>query len=363
VLSLYLDLTPNDRGRDDYHTFVQRAFADRVRSLSARSASRVSFERDASRIERFLAANVRSSTNGLAIFACDGDRGFFEALPLEAPVGQHWLFVGATPHLYPLLHLVDRYPRYAAVVLDTHQARIFVFGLNAVERTQAVIGEKTKRNAMGGWSQARYQRHTENVHLHHIREVVDALDRIVAGERLAHIVVVGDETATPILRAQLPPRLAEKLVDVIRLDRSAGPSEVLHATLETLRGKAAETDVERVEQLFDAWRSGGLGVAGPEAALHALGLGQIDELLITGTPAALKPVQRGSGQRLPESEASGVTDVETSDPHGPPAPARLELADELVRRAQQTGARIRFIESPDLLAEVGGVAGFLRFRL
>jgi hypothetical protein len=34
-----------------------------------------------------------------------------------------------------------------------------------------------------------------------------------------------------------------------------------------------------------------------------------------------------------------------------------------VTKAQQTSARVRFIENPDLLADVGGVGALLRFRI
>ena len=53
----------------------------------------------------------------------------FEAIQVDAPFDQHWLFIGSVPHLYPLGRLIDTYPRYAAVMLDTNKARIFVFGL------------------------------------------------------------------------------------------------------------------------------------------------------------------------------------------------------------------------------------------
>jgi peptide subunit release factor 1 (eRF1) len=39
------------------------------------------------------------------------------------------------------------------------------------------------------------------------------------------------------------------------------------------------------------------------------------------------------------------------------------LADELVTKAQQTDARIIFIEDRSLLADVGGVGALLRFRV
>jgi peptide subunit release factor 1 (eRF1) len=41
----------------------------------------------------------------------------------------------------------------------------------------------------------------------------------------------------------------------------------------------------------------------------------------------------------------------------------LKLADELVAKAQQNSARIRFIEDEKLLADIGGVGALLRFKI
>ena len=54
--------------------------------------------------------------------------------------------------------------------------------------------------------------------------------------------------------------------------------------------------------------------------------------------------------------------VDTSDPAAADA-TRLVVADELVTRAEQTGARVRFIEDASLLEPVGGAGALLRFRL
>ena len=54
---------------------------------------------------------------------------------------------------------------------------------------------------------------------------------------------------------------------------------------------------------------------------------------------------------------------DTSAPQGTADEARLKLSDELVTRAQQTAARIRFIEDDNLLAGIGGVGALLRFRI
>jgi peptide subunit release factor 1 (eRF1) len=357
LVSLYLNLTADQHGRDNYEVFVRKAFAEHLKVFKDNSAERASLERDIERIDAYLNEEVDRSRNGLALFASAGSGEFFEAIQFDAPLDEHWLVIGAVPHLYPLARIIDQYPRYASVLLDTHQARIFVSSLGGVEKREQITGVKTRRTSMGGWSQARYQRHAENFHLHHVKEVVDTLDRIVRADNIQHVIVAGDAVVIPLLKEQLPQHLLDKLVDVLTLERDAGEHEIIRATLDALRDKDAETDAERVAELIDAWQGGGLGVVGPEATLDALQLGQVDELVIVGRPQELKLTQK-----LPADSAPAPIAVETSAAAATDL-ARLKLANELVARAEQTGARVRFIEDPQLLQEFGGVGAFLRFRL
>lgn len=357
VISLYLNLAAGQGGRESSASFVKKALAERSRSLPADSPERESFEQDSERIRHYLDKEVDKSSQGLALFACHGS-DLFEAVQLDAPLDQHWLFVGSVPHLYPLARLIDTHPRYAAVLLDTNRAQIFVFGLGTTERTEQVKNAKTRRTSKGGWSQARYQRRADNVHVNHIKEVIETLERLVREEALQHVVVAGEEIALSILREQMPKELAEKVIDMATLGRDASEGEILAASLDALREKDAETDAEKVEELIGAWRSGGLGVAGPESTMSAFQLGQVDELIIAASPETLKPVQT-----LPEDAAPGEIAADTSAPQGVADEGRLKLSDELVTRAQQTGARIRFIEDAALLSGIGGVGALLRFRI
>lgn len=356
VVSLYLNLSPDQHGRDNYETFLRKAFPEHLKAFRASSAERASLERDEERIAEYLAQELNPSANGLALFSASGAGEFFEAIELDVPVEEHWLVIGAVPHLYPLFRILDQYPRYAAVLLDTNRARIFVFALGGIERREQVTSDKTRRTQMGGWSQARYQRRADNMHAQHVKEVVEVLDRIVRDERIEHVIVAGDEVAVPLLREHLPKHLEEKLVDVLSLATDAPEDEIVRATLDVLRQKDAETDAERVEQLVGAWQGGGLAVVGPTATLTALQLGQVDELFITGTPPDLRQA------KLPEDATAGKVLTETTAPAPPPV-EKLKLADELVARAHQTGARVQFIEDPGLLKEFGGVGATLRFRI
>jgi peptide chain release factor subunit 1 len=374
VLSLYLDMRPNGTGRDQYAPFLRKAFRDRLRTYRPHSPEHTSFSRDVERITAYLESEVRASANGLALFACAGADDFFEAIQLDVPIEFHRLYVDDKPHLYPLARIDDQYPRFAAVVLDTNLARIFVFSTGQRVREQQVQSPKTKQVKVGGWSQARYQRHIEQYHQQHVKEVIDQLDRVVRADNIERIVVAGDEVVVPLLKKELTPALADRVVDIVRLDIAAPDREVLETTLGALRRRDAETDAQVVDQLLNAVRGDGLGVVGPHDTLEALGRGQVDELVMTARPDVLTNVDQlvtgaaSVGSQPSGNAAKGLAAVDDAaaaarDRSAPLLSAEEQIADRLVTLARQTAARSRFIEDPALLAEVGGVGAFLRFRV
>lgn len=355
VISLYLDLGADQHGRTNVEPFLRKTLAERSRVL--KGEARQSFDADVEKITSYL-ADLPASPQGLALFACSAKDGFFETMPLDVPIEHHWLFVGSVPHLYPLMRVNDQFPRYAALLLDTNAARLFVFGLGTVQAQAEVKNVKTRRGAVGGWSQARYQRHIENFHLHHMKEVVAMLERVVREEALDRIVVACDATARPQLMEQLPKHLADKVVDLMKLDINAPEHQVLSKTLEALREHDADTDAAQVERMLDAWNAGGLGVAGPEDTLKALQQGQVEELLITATPELL-----ARARSLTSDVTPAPVDVDTSAPAIDVDADRHRLADHFVVHAHMSAARIRFVEDPALLEDVGGVGALLRFKI
>jgi peptide chain release factor subunit 1 len=355
VISLYLNAEADEHGQVDVDRFLRRELAARGRTFEPHSADRESYDRDVERIHAWVAANLSPRANGVAIFACAGADDFFEAVQLEAPVKEHRLYVYNQPQLYELARLTDAYPRYAAVVLDSQLARIFVFALGGTVGQAAVEGGPVNRHRAGGWSQARYQRHVDNQRQQHVKDTVAALDRIVREEQIVHIVLAGDEVIVPLFREELPQHLQEKLVeDVLRLDIRTPEQEVLKATLDAISSEDRREDADQVRRAIEGYRSGGLGVAGIGPTFSALIRGQVSDLLISEEFELRhqEPVPRSSPEIPPELALELTEEQETVD-----------LADELVTRAKATGANVSFIENPTYLAEVDGVAGILRFTL
>ena len=356
VISLYLNTQSDKHGRDQFEQFVKKELQGRARTYPASSPERQSFEEDEMKIQNYLDSELKAAANGVAIFACSG-AGLFEAVQLNAPVDDNRLYVYNQPHLYHLARLDDEYPRYAALVTDANSARIFVFGLGETLESEQVKGKKVQRVKVGGWSQARYQRRVENAHQSHAKEVIETLGRIVRNEGIKHVIVAGDPQIVPLLRDEMPKELTDKIVDVMKLDLKASDQDVFQATLERMREEDSKTDAEKVDRLFREYRAGGLAVAGPQDTLEALANGQVDELLISTSleqsHAEEETVDAILAPEVPDSGGGTESDE----------PRPVLLADLLVTKAKQTGARMSFIQDAAQLAEVDGVGAFLRWRV
>jgi peptide subunit release factor 1 (eRF1) len=180
---------------------------------------------------------------------------------------------------------------------------------------------------------------------------VEQLDRIVREEGIEHIIFAGDEVILSVLRQQLPPFLSEKVVDELKLDITSAEHDVLSATLEAMREHDARTDTERVRAMIDDYRAGGLAVVGVHDVLAALANGQVDTVFVSTGIEQLHSEE----EHLHEAIAPALKDL--------PKDTGMRIMDALVTRAHQTGAQVRFIEDPALLADVGGVGASLRYQL
>ena len=356
VISLYLDARADQHGQANFLPFVRKQLSERCKSYENQSDERLSFEEDFVRIVRYLEGEVPPSIHGLAIFACSAWNDWFEVGQFDAPFERNRLFVSDRPHLYPLARLIDQYRRYAVVLADTNRAQIFVFAAGRAVEREEVQNVKTKHTKVGGWSQSRYQRHEQNYHLQHAKEVVDMLERIVREEEIEHVILAGDEaTVIPLLREQLPKALEEKVIDAVSLGINTPEHEVLDESLKVFQRHDSLTDMEKVERLLNEYRGDDLGVAGVAETLAALSNGQVEEMLIAAKPESIQ---------FDKEEVEKVLKLYRDEEPLPEELDQRTVADELVRRANVlSSARVTFIEDSTRLERVGGVGALLRYRI
>lgn len=369
-ISLYINAEPNETGRENFGVWLKKELKHLRGNYSENPELAGKFEAADERINNYIDNYEDVSANGIAIFTSVGDATFFEAMQLNVPFPQNELFAYDRPHIFPLARALDQNPRYAVLWADTNKADIYVFGGEDRILTDNQTGEKvefiqnqvTNRTRVGGWSQARYQRHVDNFHLQHAKEVVAELETLMREQDIDHLILCGDEAAImPVLRPQLSKELEDKVVGTLNLSQYDSVEEIRSQTHEAMGVHNAVGDKEWVERVFDAAKAAaGLGTLGVEDTLQALSNGQVQELVLSSDIGAIH-YKAGKVEKILDDYAPG--DDKSSVEALPSVQIAGEVADELITRAINTDAKIVFIEDESLLKNVGGVGAILRYNM
>jgi peptide chain release factor subunit 1 len=369
-VSLYINAKANENGGEDYKVWLRQQLADLSEDFADNSAEAESFKADVEKIQQFFESDADEAANGIAVFACSAADGFFETVQLDVPFPNNRLFAFDRPHIFPLVRLVEQNPKYAVLWSDTNKADIYVFGgentINLETDTQAKVEEienqVTQSTKVGGWSQARYQRHIANFHLQHAKETVEELEKLLQQAKIDYLILCGDErTIMPILRPQLSKPVEESVVETLNLSQYASEEEIREKTREVMDAQNALRDQERVQRMYDAAKAAaGLGTMGVEDTLAALSNGQVEELIISSSfnaikysPKKLKKVLKAYAPGDDNSTSDDLPDVKES----------RQVGDELIIRALNSGSKIVFIEDESLLKEANGVGAVLRYNM
>jgi peptide chain release factor subunit 1 len=352
---MYLNTEPNENGKFDFDVFVRKQLSTHQDNFEIQTEYRKSFDRDSERINEFL-KDLKPSTRGAAIFACAGANDYFETMEFNVAFEDDYFFVFDKPHIFPLARLIDQNPMYAIVLADTNAARIYVYKRGDVVGKEEIENVKTNRTEQGGWSQMRFQRHIDNFHLRHAKEVVEELDKIVRDEDIKQIILIGDEKVIiPLLREQMPELLSEKIIGTLKLNVNTPEHEFLEEADKAIHRHDTLADKKKIDYLMEQNYDDGLGVVGVEKTLTALANGQVQELYINAdfntikyhqdtVRKILKAYAPGEDEEMPEVQHAGM------------------IVDELIRRGVEQADDVRFIEDENFLEKGGGVGALLRFR-
>lgn len=355
-ISIYLNAEPNNWGRDDFDGFLKKQLSKHQDKFEEHTPKRESFDRDVEKIREF-AGTINASANGVAIFACDGADGFFTTIQFDVPFTSNGFFVFNRPHIYPLARLIDQNPKYAVVLADTNSASIFVVQHGQIIEKEEIENEVTNRTEVGGWSQARYQRHVDEVHKKHAKEIIENLEIVIREEDIRHIVLAGnEEVVIPILREELTNDLQDKTIGTVRADVNGPKDELWEKVERVIHQHNTLKDKEKIDHFNEQNYDDGYAVAGVEKTLKALANGQVQELYMTAKFDEIE-FDENKVKQILKNYAPG------EDSEMPDVSEGREIADELVRRALDSAERVRFIEDENLLENAGGVGALLRYKM
>jgi peptide chain release factor subunit 1 len=332
IITLTIDLRPQAHGERPGERPEIAVVRDRLRTiedeLEPHTPAHDSFVADRDRIDEFLRGDATNRGVAFCIFAC-AHIGLWETLEVNDDLETH-VSTGPTADLFALARALEDVVSAVVAIVDSNTCRLFVTRRGSLRELDGPDEppDEHRRRDVGGWSQARYQRHIDMQDRRFAREAADALLRLVQRERPRHVVLAGDERALPLLEAELAEEVRPLVEHTTAIELRATTDEVHEAVapiLGALREHAARSVADRA---VAGARAGDLGVVGMDATARALDLGQVDELVI--------------------DEA---------------APVDEELRAELVRQAAATDARVELVRDHDVLQRHDGIGATLRFRI
>jgi peptide chain release factor subunit 1 len=204
-------------------------------------------------LQKMSAHQLRGQS--VAIF-CDVSENFWRIYDLNAPVrNQSWW--EETPHVRPLLELIDEYERFGVILSDKTHTRLFTVFLGEIEEQHEAFaavevkhGKTLARDRLR--SQSNMQRKSEMHAQWHLKHVAEMMDRLVNAHGLDRLVLAGPVAATGELRHLLPKRLRSRVVGALMLPVQATAPQVLQETLKIEEKVERAAEIELVDELLTA---------------------------------------------------------------------------------------------------------------
>jgi peptide chain release factor subunit 1 len=284
AISLYLNLDPSIAPTaGEAHTRLNSLLDEAAKSDGAnlrelshdqREALRADFDR----IRRYFNQEFsREGAHGLAIF-CDSLDNIWRTLPLTEPVGDE-VKVNRTLYLAPLVPLVGRGEGALIVVVSREQGRFYRLRGGRLEELADIFDEQPRRHDQGGWSQARFQRHVDELAQDHLRAVAEELNRLVRRRRAAQIVVITTEGTRSEFAELLSQEAKQALAGWTQAESHAGTAELLALAAPVLEQWRAEREREFIERWKEEAGRNGRASSGWDETLEAASDGRVELLL------------------------------------------------------------------------------------
>jgi len=252
LISCYANL---EAGRASYRD----AFDARIKEIRSAlpSDQRHDFETALGRVEAFLTSEIDPGTKGVALFSRGGGSPFFLALQFTLTL-PNVILVDSVPHIYELVVLKDTYHRYIVLISTETHARIVEVSVGNVTKELWTQQPELRKRVGREWTSEHYQNHRRDRTQKFIKEKIEILDRLVAKEGHTHLILAGSPRTVARVRARLPKRLQDKLVDVVPVPSDALTEDVVAATLSAFAEHEQMESMETAGLLLDEARTDGV---------------------------------------------------------------------------------------------------------
>lgn len=358
AISLHLDLdprtapTPGDAQTRFNALVVEGEKSEAANRHALTHAQREGLKADFERMRAYFNDEFsREGVQGLALFAAGPD-AFWTPVPLPLAVASS-VTIDRVFHVAPLVPLVGRGDGALVAVVNRERGDVYRLRNGKLVEVADHTEEQPRRHDQGGWSQARYQRHIDELAAEHMRTVAAELDRQVraAGNATPVVVVCNEEARAPFAEL-LSQEARHALAGWAQAEAHASPPEILEA----VRPVIDESRLRREHDALERWREGagkgGRAATGWKDTLDAASDGRVELLL----------AQDGAYREAFACARCGRASAESGECplDGSPLERHADGLDLAIRQTLAHGGTVLSVGSHDL-DPAGGLAALLRF--
>ncbi len=278
VLSVYLNVDPTDRTRDEYRLELRQLL---------KQVEGVAPEENIKAVEAFFDHEYDWSGRGAAVFSCQ-EEDFWRTYSLAIAVSSG-VTVASRPYIKPLAELADAYGSYAVAVVDRRQTRMFLFDLGQLRATDEFVGEEVRKVKRGRGSSGGHGRrggapissqHEEEVVRRNVRDAAGAMKTFCDRHDPQRLIIAGGDGMVVRFQEALPKHLQDRVIGSFSADMNAPEAEIRELSLEVLEQVEEARKEAIVEAVFTAAAKGGNGVIRLADTLGAAHEGRIQTLVI-----------------------------------------------------------------------------------
>jgi peptide subunit release factor 1 (eRF1) len=353
ILTAYIDLDPSLR-------FVRRLVVAQFKGALKAAQRRVqdtrwreALERESARVLDYL-SGWEPKSRGLAIFSC-GPASIWEVVPVNFSV-PNLVDVDATTKTGTLTQTLDEVPYLLVAVVQKDKSRIYITEQGMLERQFEIGSDVPGRHKQGGRAQMRFQRHIDFHVTEHLKKMVEEIERLAQTSRFELVLGGTDEIVTDVLTLLSKPT-KRKVLGKFPVDyKQDSEQQILERAQLIWQDRKELAEVNLLDQVIEAAKSGRQGVLGVEPTLNALVEEKVRILLIANGIAI-------QGSACTRCDYFSEKDFRLCPLCGTEG-ERRDVTDRAVEKTVLTGAASEVISSAEgrkrLLAE-GGLGALLRY--
>ena len=358
AISVYVDLDPRTAPTAaDAQTRLNSLLSEAEKSQGANREGlshdqKQGLQADLERMRRWFDEEFsRDGTQGLALFASAGD-GFWQALPLPEPVPDS-VTINRSFELAPLAPLVRRGQGVLVAVVGRERGDVYRLRAGELVSVADHTEDAPRRHDQGGWSQARFQRHIDELAADHMRTVAEELDRRVRRGSADTVVVVCAEEKRSQFEELLSQEARQALAGWATAESHASGPEILEAVTPVI----AEAHARREREILDRWREQAgrneRAASGWAQTLEAASDARVETLLFG----------EGATRRAFECPSCGRALAEAGECplDGTPLEERENGLDLAVHQTLAHGGELVAVGHHDDLEPAEGIGALLRF--